>query len=68
MFSIHLELHNLHNTIFYIFRFKRRVVVRRVVAMSPCRLAYKPILRIEPSVNVTSRQPAHDNALFSVHC
>jgi hypothetical protein len=35
---------------------KRRVVVRRVVAMLPCRLAYKPILRFEPSDNVSSQQ------------
>jgi hypothetical protein len=30
----------------------------RVVAMSPCRVAYKPILRFEPSDKVTSRQYA----------
>jgi hypothetical protein len=37
---------------------KRRVVIRRFVAMSPCRLTYKPILRFEPTDNVTSRQHA----------
>jgi hypothetical protein len=37
---------------------QRRVVVRRVVSMSPCRLAYMPILQFEPSDNVTSRQHA----------
>jgi hypothetical protein len=37
---------------------KRRIVVRPVVAMSPCRLTYKPILQFEPSDNVTSRQHA----------
>jgi hypothetical protein len=30
--------------------------VRRVVAMSPCRLAYNSILQFELSDNVTSRQ------------
>jgi hypothetical protein len=34
------------------------VLVRSVVAMSPCRLAYKTVLRFEPSGNVTSRQHA----------
>jgi hypothetical protein len=37
---------------------KRRVVVRRAVAMSLCRLAYKPILQFEQSGNVTSHQHA----------
>jgi hypothetical protein len=35
---------------------KWRVVVRRVIAISPFRLAYKPILRFEQIDNVTSRQ------------
>jgi hypothetical protein len=44
---------------------KRHVVVRRVVAMSPCRLAYKPILRFEPSDNVTSWQhPSRQHAVW----
>jgi hypothetical protein len=34
------------------------VFVRRIVAISPCHLAYKPILRFELSDNVTSRQYA----------
>jgi hypothetical protein len=42
---------------------KRRVFLRRVIAMSPCRLTYiyifkEPILRFELSDNVTSRQHA----------
>jgi hypothetical protein len=37
---------------------KRHIVVRRVVPMSTCRLAYKPILRFESRNNVTSRQHA----------
>jgi hypothetical protein len=46
---------------------KRRVVMRRVVAMSPCRLANKPILRFEPSDNVNRDNMPHENALFWVH-
>jgi hypothetical protein len=34
------------------------VVVRRFVAMSPCRLAYTPILQLELSDNLTSWQHA----------
>jgi hypothetical protein len=37
---------------------QRNVVVQGVVAMSPYCLAYKPILRFEPSDNVTLRQHA----------
>jgi hypothetical protein len=37
---------------------KRCVVVKRVVAMYPCRLADKPIFRFEPSDNVAMRQHA----------
>jgi hypothetical protein len=37
---------------------KRRVVLRCIIAMSPCCLAYKSILRFKQSDNVTSRQHA----------
>jgi hypothetical protein len=37
---------------------KRHVVVQRVIDMSPCHRAYKPVLRFEPSDNVTSRPHA----------
>jgi hypothetical protein len=43
---------------------QRPDVVRRVVAMWPCCLAYKPILQLEPSDNVTSRPAARKFAVW----